>query len=154
VKITPINFASVLEPELVDFWKDRANAKMGKVEVRRSHNFKLARISLSVLQVKRGNEEVLCHIDIVDIPQKEDHPALNAMLHLPDISQPKQLLMIFKRPDDPNAWSGRILKMFEFMLSEISATELAATHPELEESEQPDSESKSEKGDSEDTQLG
>ncbi len=119
VKVTPVNFASYIESDLINFWKDRVDAKDGVLEATRSHNFKISKTALSVIQTSGDRVKTHCLIDLVDIPQKEDYPALNCLLHVPNMSAPKQLLMIFKQGEEASFWTRKILKSLENLLANV-----------------------------------
>lgn len=121
MKITPINFTTYLEPPLLRFWKDQPNCQGKKVELQRSHNLNLAQTSLNmVAKETNGASSLLGSIQLVQIPQQEHNPALNALIHLPHIDHPTQLLMVFKAPEDTTKWAERLVQRIESLMATAS----------------------------------
>jgi hypothetical protein len=117
VKITPINFVTLLEPELISFWENKDDLKGSSIQTKRTHNFKLKQTELTCVAVtKAEHTTVLCQLQLVDIPQQETNASLNCMIHLPDIKSPCQLLMVFKKEEDNSMWVRKIIGRIRSLL--------------------------------------
>ena len=126
MKITPINFTTFLQPELSAYWEEHRFASGKKVEIRRTHNLSLVESTMNAVAVDReGQAKLLSSIQLVQIPQQENHPALKALIHLPHQSQPKQLLMVFKQDSDTQKWANHIVEKLQVLM-------LGATDPDEE----------------------
>jgi len=108
VKITPVNFASYFEPELIKFWEGLHPDTSGKLRVQRNHNFKLLQTSVSLIDLAGDSETTELMVELVEIPQQEDFPALSCSIHMKDVQKVSQLLMVFKQDGDTSKWSQRI----------------------------------------------
>ena len=109
MKITPINFTAYLEPALKSYWKERSDS-VGKVEIRRSHDLRLNQTVINSITVDDSEQvEVLCSIQLADIPQKENYPAIKTNIHLPHLQRAQQYLMVFKTEADPQLWTNKII---------------------------------------------
>ena len=117
MKITPINFAGLLEPELIQFWEEKPESKDASIQIRRSHNFRLKHTELTcVLVDKEEKMTVLGQLILIDIPQQESHASLNCMIHLPGVQTPTQMLMVFKKEDDNAMWVRKIVSKIRSLL--------------------------------------
>jgi len=76
---------------------------------------------------------LLSSIQLIQIPQQENHPALNALLHLPHLEKPFQLLMVFKKENDTEKWAQRIIEKLRILM-------LSAEAPEEEKEEEDEAE--------------
>lgn len=85
---------------------------------------------------------LLSSIQLIQIPQQESHPALNALIHLPHLEKPFQLLMVFKKENDTEKWARRIVEKLQILM-------LSAEQPE-EEKEEATEEAKQEVDETED----
>lgn len=110
MKTTPINFSGLLEPELIQFWEEKPEAKDASIQIRRSHNFRLKHTELTCILVdKEEKTTVLAQLLLIEIPQQEHHTSLNCMIHLPQVQTPTQMLMVFKKEEDSAMWVRKII---------------------------------------------
>lgn len=117
MKITPINFANLLEPDLISFWETKNDLKDTSVQVNRTHNFKLKQTELTCIALsKTEHTTVFCQIQLVEIPQQEKDASVKCMIHLPEVRSPSQLLMVFKKEEDNAMWVRKIISRIESTL--------------------------------------
>lgn len=128
VKTTPINFTTFLEPHLIRFWKGHASCDGKHIDVQRTHNLNLAQTTLNAIaREPAGAATLLGSIQLVQIPQQEKNPAINAQIHLPHLDQPTQLLMVFKSAGDNEKWAERLVKRVENLMTSAPVPESPAT---------------------------
>ncbi len=139
MKITPINFSTYLEPELISFWKEHRFSEGKKVEVQRTHSLKHRQTTLNAVATdKNGTSSLLSSVQLIEIPQQENNPALNGMIHLSHMNQPTQLLMVFKSDSDADRWAKAIVnKIRMLMVGAPDEAEGAPVEETEEESEEP-----------------
>ncbi|MEQ9823068.1 MAG: hypothetical protein ABQ298_01650 [Puniceicoccaceae bacterium] len=118
MKTTPINFTTFLEPHLIRFWKGHASCDGKHIEVQRTHNLNLSQTTLNAIaREPAGTATLLGSIQLVQIPQQEKNPAINALIHLPHLDQPTPLLMVFKSAGDNEKWAERLVKRLENLMA-------------------------------------
>ena len=128
MKITPINFTTFLEPELLQYWEDHRFAKGKKVSIQRTHNLKMVQTVVNaVARSKQGESRLLASVQLVQIPQQEQNPALNVLIHLPHLERPEQLLMVFKSESDCYKWSQKIIEKLRMLMISAPDDEEVAT---------------------------
>lgn len=129
MKITPINFASVIEPELLSFWKSRKEANASTPSIQRIHNFGLVETSLAFYASESSTQEPpIFSILLVEIPQQETNAAIKCLIYIPS-NLPIELLMIFKNQNDDAMWTRKIIKKIEKALDTKLSNE-QKTEPE------------------------
>jgi hypothetical protein len=117
VKTTPINFSPIVESHLRRYWSEHRLAKGKKVDIQRTHNLLLRQTTLNAFSKPReGNPALLCSIQLIEIPQQEINPAINALIYLPHLNRPTQLLMVFKTDSDVDGWCTKLIEKLSLLM--------------------------------------
>lgn len=121
MKTSPITFVDHLEPELLACWKKYLSSPTQTAKADRTHNLKMERSSIAVWSHENGqHQELLCLVEVTNVPQQDKKAAMNCGIHLPGIDASKTLLMVFKDAAYYAEWSDKIVQTIHQLIENNS----------------------------------